>query len=221
MLELEVRMDESAVRRAPPNEDNDLVAPYQPPTDKECKDMSRLIVQAVTYFVPVLSLSFSLTADAGEPDLIRRDAVALHLNGANVVIQGALKKAAEMRLNVNITVVDSGGHLLAFTRMDGARPASIYTSMSKAATAALKLSDTGVLGGADEPPNIHLNLAVENAARMSGGKFTTLKGGVAIIVDDQVIGGVGVGGATGSEDTEIARAGLAALHAALKITSDE
>jgi glc operon protein GlcG len=113
-----------------------------------------------------------------------------------------------------------GGHLLAFARMDGARPASIYTSMSKATTAALKLGDTGLLGEADEPPNVHLNLAVENAAVMSGGKFTTLLGGIAVQVDGQIIGGIGVGGAAGSEDAMIARAGLNALHEALKAESE-
>ena len=51
---------------------------------------------------------------------------------------------------------------------------------------------------------------------MSGGRFTTLKGGVAIAFGAEVIGGIGVGGATGSQDAEIARAGLASLRAAIE-----
>ncbi len=179
--------------------------------------MSHSISRAAMCLMPVFSLLLSLTAGAAEPDLIRRDAAALRLEGADVIIQGALRKAADMKLNVNISVVDAGGHLLAFARMDGARPASIYTSMSKATTAALKLGDTGPLGTPEAPTDVHLNLAVENAAAMSGGKFTTLQGGIAIVVDDQVIGGIGVGGGTGAEDAQIARAGLAALHAAIKV----
>jgi glc operon protein GlcG len=176
--------------------------------------------QTPKFLLPFFGLLLCLTTHAAEPDLIRTDAVSLKLDGATVAINGAREHAKKMGLNVNITVVDSGGHLLAFARMDGARPASTYTSISKATTAALKLGDTGPLGSADEPPNVHLNLAVENAAAMSGGKFTTLLGGIAIIVDGQVIGGIGVGGATGSEDAEIARAGLAALHQALMSESE-
>ena len=60
------------------------------------------------------------------------------------------------------------------------------------------------------------NTFIENATSMSGGKFTTLQGGIAIVIDDQVVGGIGVGGATGEQDAEIALAGLAALIELLK-----
>ena len=45
----------------------------------------------------------------------------------------------------------------------------------------------------------------------SGGKATALKGGVPVVVDGQVIGAVGVGGGTGEQDAEVARAGIDAL----------
>ena len=48
-----------------------------------------------------------------------------------------------MNLKMNIAVVDDGGHLLAFDRMDGARPASGYTSLTKAITAATFRQPTG------------------------------------------------------------------------------
>ncbi len=149
-------------------------------------------------------------------DLVRRDAVQLNLAGAQTILAAAEAKAESMDLKVNIAVVDAGGHLVAFYRMDGARPASIYTAMSKAVTAALKLGDTGpvVRGGA--PPDARLNVAIENAAAMSGGTFTTLNGGTALVVDGQVIAGIGVGGGTGSQDEEIGRAGRDALLQALQ-----
>lgn len=175
-----------------------------------------LILVAIAAF-----LAFAPFAKPEEPKLVRRDAVALQLSGASLIIKEARKKAEAMKLRVNISVVDAGGHLLAFARMDGARPASIYTSMTKASTAALILGDTGVLGQSDTPPDIHLNLAVENAAAMSGGKFTTLNGGIAIIVEENVIGGIGVGGATGAQDAEIAKAGLEALYHALNAAENE
>ena len=57
-----------------------------------------------------------------------------------------------------------------------------------------------------------LSLSIQNA---SGGKITTLKGGVPIVVDGQVVGAVGVGGGTGEQDAEVAKAGIQALLDAL------
>ncbi|QDU37417.1 hypothetical protein Mal4_17290 [Maioricimonas rarisocia] len=149
--------------------------------------------------------------DTGAPEpAVIRDQIRLTQSGARQVLDAALAQARTMNLAVNISVVDDGGHLLAFARMDGARPGSIYTSMTKATTAALIRKETGPLPTEDNL-DTHLSLAVENAATASGGKFTTLKGGVPIVVDGQVVGAVGVGGATGEQDREIARAGVAAL----------
>lgn len=147
--------------------------------------------------------------------LVQRNCVSLTLAGAEVALSAARQKAKELKLNVNITVADEGGHPIAFARMDGARPASIYTSMTKATTAATTKSPTGPLPPG-QPTDAHLSLAVENAAHASGGKFTTLKGGIPIIIDGQVIGAVGVGGATGEQDAMIAKAGVEALTEAVK-----
>src|SRR5687767_3561313 len=61
-------------------------------------------------------------ADPGS--LVTRGRVGLNLAGAERIISAARLKAAEMKVRVNIAVVDDGGHLLAFARMDQARPAS-------------------------------------------------------------------------------------------------
>ena len=160
-------------------------------------------------------LFFSASGSTAD-DLVQRDAVQLNLAGAQTIVAAALAKAESMGLKVNIAVVDSGGHLLAFARMDGARPASIYTARSKAVTAALKRGDTGPVVRGDAPPDARLNVAIENASAMSGGTFTTLNGGTVVVVDGQVIAGIGVGGATGSEDAEIGGAGRDALLQALQ-----
>jgi len=146
--------------------------------------------------------------------LVLRNQVRLTLAGAQLAIRAARQQAERMQLQVNITVVDRGGHPIAFARMDGARPASAYTSMTKATSAATKLGPTGPLRP-DDPSGTHLSLAVENGATASGGKFTTLKGGIPIVIDDQVIGAIGVGGATGEQDAEIAQAGVDALTSAV------
>jgi uncharacterized protein GlcG (DUF336 family) len=146
----------------------------------------------------------------GKP-LVERNRVHLNLAGAHVILAAAAEKAEQMGLKVNVTVVDDGGHPIAFARMDGARPASAYTSMTKATTAATFRQATGPLPAGSPNPDVLLNLSLQNAAAASGGKVTTLLGGLTVLVDGQVIGGVGVGGGTGEQDTEVAKAGIAAL----------
>jgi glc operon protein GlcG len=147
--------------------------------------------------------------------LVTRDRVRLNLAGAEAIVAAAKAKAAEMKVFVNVAVVDDGGHLLAFARIDGACPGSIYTAITKAVTAATMRAATGPLPNARNP-DLLLNLSLQNAALAGGGKLTTLQGGVPIIIDGQVIGAVGCGGATGEQDAEVARAGIQALLDHLK-----
>ncbi|CAN5743595.1 hypothetical protein BH23PLA1_BH23PLA1_08950 [soil metagenome] len=143
--------------------------------------------------------------------LIERDRVGLNLGGARVILAASEAQAEQMGLKVNITIVDDGGHLIAFARMDGARPGSGYTSMTKAIAAATFRMPTGPIPPGTDEPDLLLNLALQHTSAAGGGKATVLYGGVPVVVDDQVIGAVGVGGATGEQDAEIARAGIAAL----------
>lgn len=156
------------------------------------------------------------TADA---PLVLRNQVRLTLAGARRGLTGAEAKATEMGLKVNIAVVDDGGHLLTFARMDGARPASATTALTKAITAATFRQATGPLPPGAAAPDVLLNLSLQNAAAASGGKLTTLYGGVPIVVEGQVIGAIGVGGGTGEQDAEIAKAGVAALTSRLNTTA--
>ena len=139
--------------------------------------------------------------------LVTRDRVQLNLAGAETVLEAAKKKAAALGLKCNIAIVDDGGHMLAFARMDGARPASADTALTKAVSAATFRQETGPLPAKGEP-DVLLSLSIQNA---SGGKITTLKGGVPIVIDGQVVGAVGVGGGTGEQDAEVAKAGIQAL----------
>jgi glc operon protein GlcG len=156
----------------------------------------------------ILSLSTTVRA---EGPYVTRAQVRLNLAGAELAIKAAKEKANEMKLKVNIAVVDDGGHLLAFARLDGARPASLYTAITKATSSATLRAATGPLPAGIANPDPLLNLSVQNAAAASGGKLTTLLGGVPIVIDGQVIGAVGVGGASGEQDAEIAKAGAQAI----------
>ncbi len=152
---------------------------------------------------------------AGTSALVMRGQVRLSVAGAKKVIAGAEAKAIELKLKSNITVVDDGGLLLAFERMDGARPASISTSHTKAISAATFRTATGPVASGGVPNDPLFNLSLMNAASDSGGKITTLLGGLPILVDGQVIGAIGVAGGSGEQDLEVAKAGIAAFVAGL------
>src|SRR5215471_5592255 len=128
----------------------------------------------------------------------------LTCEGAMKLLHAAIAKAAEMGVPQCISIVDAGGHLLAFVRMDGAFFQSIATSLMKAKTAACYGKPTG-----DIAAGIDLKLAIATK-----GKRINLPGGLPIIVDGHVIGGIGVGSGTGEEDKQVANAALAALPGA-------
>ena len=129
--------------------------------------------------------------------------IKLTYEGARVALAAAIAKAEEMGVPQCIAIVDDGGRLLAFARMDGAKFISITTSQTKAATAASHRMPTSKF-----PPELETKLAFASHSQL-----TNLKGGVPIIIDGVCVGGVGVGSGTGEEDLEVARAALAALGA--------
>jgi len=128
----------------------------------------------------------------------------LTIDGAMKLLQTAMAKARDMKVPQCICVVDAGGHLLAFARMDGAYALSVDTALRKAQTAA----SYGVATG-DIAAGIDLKLAIATE-----GKRINLPGGLPVIVDGNVIGGIGVGSGTGEQDKEVAKAALAAFPGA-------
>jgi glc operon protein GlcG len=174
-------------------------------------------VALMAALTPILAIrpECSHAEDSSEAPLVTRGRIQLNLAGAEKILAAAKRKAAALGVKVNIAVVDDGGHLLAFARMDGARPASVSTALTKATTAATFRQETGTLPPKGEP-DVLLNLSLQNAAAASGGKLTTLKGGVPVVIDAQVVGAVGVGGGSGDQDTEVAKAGIQALLDALR-----
>lgn len=124
--------------------------------------------------------------------------------GALALLQAAITKANDMQQPQCIAIVDDGCNLLAYVRMDGARVLSQDSCTRKAMTAASSRVPTG---GIDPANEVKLGLA-------TGGKMTNLKGGLPIIVEGHVIGGIGVGSGTGDQDREVANAALAALPGA-------
>ncbi len=134
-----------------------------------------------------------------------RSSQELTYAAAEIVIQGCIAKAAEIGVPQCIAVVDTGGNVIAFARMDGAKFLSQFSATQKAITSA---SIRNATGGAT--PEMGVNLALA-----TGGQVTNLKGGLPILRDGQLIGAVGVGSGTGDQDVEVGKAGIEALEKAL------
>ena len=104
---------------------------------------------------------------------------------------------------VAIAIVDDGGHLMWFQRLDGVAPISSHFAPAKAKTAAMGRRETKIY----EDIINNGRTAFVTAPFIDG----MLEGGVPIIVDGQVIGAVGVSGVKSEQDAQIAKAGIAAL----------
>jgi glc operon protein GlcG len=140
--------------------------------------------------------------------LFTRNNPKLTLEGARAVLAAAERRAQEIRVPMNIAVVDDGSHLLAFARMDGAKLASIRVALVKARAAASRRAATGpAMSGEQVNISLALGLALAGPTEQ-----TPIRGGIPLLVDGQVIGAIGVSAGTEDQDTEVARAGAAAIE---------
>jgi glc operon protein GlcG len=131
--------------------------------------------------------------------------MSLTLEEANRILAGTLAKARELNIKVSAAVVDAGGRLIAFQRMDNAIWAGVYGSQGKAiASAAFGRASGEMQARADQP-------TPRGIAQRSGGEMIMGQGAVPILRDGVVIGACGVGGGTSQEDEDCAKAGVAKL----------
>lgn len=130
----------------------------------------------------------------------------IDLESAMRVVEAARKKAAEIDTKMDIAVVDAGGNLKAFVRMDEAWLGSIDIAIKKAKTSRFFNFETGVIGELSQPGGPLYNIEHSN------GGLITFPGGVPLKNEKgQVIGAVGVSGSTVENDHTVAVAGAAAL----------
>jgi len=126
----------------------------------------------------------------------------LTLEDCERIAAGALAEARTNHWIVAIAILDDGGHLLHFVRMDGATPANAAIAVEKARTAALSRRTSG-----------------NWEERVKSGRISMLKmpgilpvqGGVPIVVEGTCVGAVGVSGAQSHEDEQVALAGIRAV----------
>jgi glc operon protein GlcG len=131
--------------------------------------------------------------------------MSLTLEEANRICTGALEKARQLNIKISAAVVDAGGRLIAFQRMDNTMWASVYGSQGKAvASAAFGRASGEMQARADQP-------TPRGIAAASGGEMIMGQGAVPIIRNGVVIGACGVGGGTSQEDEDCARAGIEKL----------
>ena len=125
---------------------------------------------------------------------------------AQHVVNEAMRKAVEIDTLMNIAVVDAGGNLKAFARMDGAWLGSIDISIKKARTARFFDMNSGDIGELSQPGGPLFNIEVSN------GGLITFPGGIPLReAGGEVVGGIGVSGSSVENDHTVAEAGAKAL----------
>ena len=146
-----------------------------------------------------------------------KDSFRLTLEGARVALDAADKRARQIGVPMDIAIVDDGGILLAFVRMDGAKPASAAIAFNKAHSAAIRRQATGpALAGGQ--PNLVLSLGL---AIGSHAEQTPIRGGLLLEFANEIVGAIGVSSGTEDQDVDVATAGAEAFGAACRAEPDK
>jgi glc operon protein GlcG len=127
----------------------------------------------------------------------------ISLERASVAIAAAVAEAKKHDWKLNVAVVDSGGNLVAFQRMDGAQLGSIQVSEHKARAAATFRRETKVF---EEAIQLKQNYYV-----MTLDGIVASRGGIPLVEGGKIIGGIGCSGGTGSQDEVACKLGAATL----------
>ena len=129
---------------------------------------------------------------------------------AQSLLDAARRKADQMGVPQCIAVTDESGNLIAFERMDGGKISSIKTAIDKAFTGAAARRGTHVYNQLCIPGQPTFGIHITNS-----GRFSTIPGGLPVVVDDQVVGGIGISSGTAEQDLECAEAAVAEFLAGL------
>lgn len=161
------------------------------------------LVAAVAIAVAVILIPGDFSAPIHAQEEAATD---VSLEAAQRMIDAAIAKAEELGTKMNIAILDVGGNLKAFARMDDAWLGSIDIALKKAKTARLFNADTGVLGPMTQPGESLWQLEETNNG------LVTFPGGLPIKNSEgDVIGAIGVSGSTVENDKTVAQAGVDAF----------
>lgn len=122
---------------------------------------------------------------------------------AKKIIAGAEEEATKLGISMVISVVDDGGNLVAIHRMDDAWLASIDIAQNKAWTSVALKMPTAALADATVPAAELFGLNTTN-----NGRLVVFGGGIPLVIDDTVVGAIGVSGSAVPHDVQVAEAGV-------------
>lgn len=122
---------------------------------------------------------------------------------AQMLISGARAKAESIGVPMCIAVADESGNLVAFERMDGGKITSSVIAIDKAYTAAGARKSTHEYGELSQPgqPAYGINSTIN-------GRLVVVGGGLPVMVDEEVVGGIGISSGTPAQDLDCAEAGV-------------
>lgn len=127
----------------------------------------------------------------------------LDIADARALMAGARARAEAIGVPMCIAITDEGGNLIAFERMDGGKVTSVTIAIDKSYTASAAKKATHEYGAASQPgaPAYGINSAI-------GGRLSVVAGGLPVIVEGTVVGGIGVSSGTPAQDLDVAQAAI-------------
>jgi uncharacterized protein GlcG (DUF336 family) len=131
----------------------------------------------------------------------------LTFDGARIALAAAEARAKEIKVPMNIAIMDNACHLLAFARMEGAKITSINIAIDKAFTAVGHRAPTSTY-----KDNVYPGGPAFGINHSNGGRFMTIAGGVPITKDGVVVGAVGCSTGLPSQDEDVAKKGVEAVE---------
>lgn len=144
----------------------------------------------------------------------------LELEEARLMVRAAIARSEQIGVLESVCIVDDGGYPIALERMDGARITGPQIAWNKAFTAAGHKRSTHLFTTPPNGPALPGNEAFGIQWSFEG-RFAAFVGGFPIVVDGQVVGGIGLSGGNGEQDTKAGLAGLAALQTLLRESGRE
>jgi uncharacterized protein GlcG (DUF336 family) len=137
---------------------------------------------------------------------VAQSARTVTFSAGQAVLEAARARAARIDVPMNIAVVDEGGNLVAFARMDDAWLGSIDIAQNKAYTARAFDMPTKDLAPLAQPGGPLYGIEASNH-----GRLIVFAGGIPLVSDGRVVGAIGVSGGAVEQDQEVAEAGVAAF----------
>ena len=128
----------------------------------------------------------------------------ISLERALAVINAAVRESKKRNWKMNIAVVDPGGNLVGFQRMDGAQLASIQIAEHKARVSATFRRETKIFENGIQLDNLNSLMTLDG--------IIASRGGIPLIEQGKIIGAIGCSGGTGSQDEIVSKAGAAVIQ---------